>query len=218
MKVLVPPQSGSHDGITASRNRFGQYLRTRATPVNPRSTLQGLARARLGLASANWRALTDAQRAGWKDLGGQMTRTDSLGSTYTLQGNQAFVSVNAANAAAGASQVSDAPALVTPASILTATTTLTAAAFSIAYTTTPLATGVKLFAYVSPQVSPGKNFQSDMRLLAVSAAAAASPANVYAAYVARFGVPVVTNRIFITLVQYLGGFLGAPFYTSQVVA
>lgn len=218
MKVLVPPQSGSHDGITASHNRFGQYLRTRATPVNPRSTFQGLARARLGLASANWRALTDAQRAGWKDLGGQMTRTDSLGSTYTLQGNQAFVSINSANAAAGAAQVSDAPALLTPASMLTATITLTAASFSIAYTATPLATGVKLFTYVSPQGSPGKNFQSDMRLLAVSAAAAASPANVFAAYVARFGTPVVTNRIFITLVQFLGGFLGAPFYTSQVVS
>ncbi len=218
MKVLVPPQSGSHDGITASHNRFGQYLRTRATPVNPRSSFQGLARARLGLASANWRALTDAQRAGWKDLGNQMTRTDSLGSTYTLQGNQAFVSINSANAAAGAAQVTDAPALLTPASMLTATITLTAASFSIAYTTTPLATGVKLFTYVSPQGSPGKNFQSDMRLLAVSAAAAASPANVFAAYVARFGTPVVTNRIFVTLVQYLGGFLGAPFYTSQVVS
>src|SRR5258708_36351396 len=123
-----------------------------------------------------------------------MRRTDSLGSTYPLQGNQAFVSINSANAAAGAAQVTDAPALLTPASMLTATITLTAASFSIAYTTTPLATGVKLFTYVSPQGSPGKNFQSDMRLLAVSAAAAASPANVFAAYLARFGTPVVTKR------------------------
>lgn len=218
MKYLGPPQSGSDAGTTASRNRFGQYFRTRATPVNPRSTQQGLVRARLGLASANWRALTDAQRAGWKDLGSQMTRTDSLGSTYTLQGNQAYVSINSANAAAGNAQVTDAPALVTPASILTATLTLTAAAFSIAYTATPLAAGARLFTYVSPQGSAGKNFQSDMRLLAVSAAAAASPANVYAAYVAKFGVPIVGNRIFVTLVEYLGGFLSAPFYTSQVVA
>lgn len=218
MKYLGDPQSGSDAGTTASRNRFGQYYRTRRTPVNPRSTQQGIVRARLGLASANWRALTDAQRSGWKDLGSQMTRTDSLGSTYTLQGNQAFVSVNSAKAAAGDAQVTDAPALLTPGSILTATITLTAAAFSIAYTGTPLPTGARLFTYVSPQGSAGKSFQSDMRLLSVSAAAAASPAVVTTAYTAKFGVPIVGNRIFITLVVYLGGFLSAPFYTSQVVA
>jgi len=31
-KSSVPPQSGSKEGITASRNRFGQYVRTRAIP------------------------------------------------------------------------------------------------------------------------------------------------------------------------------------------
>lgn len=218
MKYLGDPQSGSDAGTTASRNRFGQYYRTRRAPVNPRSTQQGIVRARLALASANWRALTDNQRAGWKDLGSQMTRTDSLGSTYTLQGNQAFVSINSAKAAAGDAQVTDAPALLTPASILTATITLTSAAFSIAYTGTPLAAGARLFTYVSPQGSAGKSFQSDMRLLQVSAAAAASPANAFAAYSAKFGVPITGNRIFITLVEYLGGFLSGPFYTSQVVA
>ena len=218
MKYLGDPQSGSAAGTTASRNRFGQYFRTRRAPVNPRSTQQGIVRARLALASANWRALTDAQRAAWKDLGLQMTRTDSLGSTYTLQGNQAFVSVNSAKGAAGDAQVTDPPALLTPGSILTAVVTLTAASFSIAYTGTPLPAGARLFTYVSPQGSAGKSFQSDMRLLQVSAAAAASPANALAAYTAKFGVPVVGNRIFITLVVYLGGFLSGPFYTSQVVS
>jgi hypothetical protein len=42
--------------------------------------------------------------------------------------------------------------------------------------------------------------------------------NAYAAYVARFGVPIVGNRIFMALRQYLGGFLSGPVVTSQVVA
>lgn len=218
MKYLGNPQSGSQAGTTASHNRFGQYLRTRAIPVNPASTQQGLARARLGVAAAAWRALTDAQRAGWRDLGLSMTRTDSLGSSYTLTGVQAFVSVNSSNAAAGNAQVSDAPALVTPSSLLTATITLTAAAFSIAYTATPLGAGARLFTFVSPQRSAGRAFESDYRLLAVSAAAAASPADVYAAYVAKFGVPIVTNRVFLTLQVYTAGFMSAPLYTSKVVA
>lgn len=218
MKILDVPQSGSLAGQTSSRNRFGQYRRTRAIPVNPASTAQGVARARLAAAAAAWRALTDLQRAGWRDLALSMSRSDSLGQAYTLTGPQAFVSVNSSNAAAGNAQVSDAPALVTPSAILTATITLTAAAFSVAYTPTPLSAGERLFTFCSPQRSAGRGYESDYRLIAVSAAAAASPANIFAAYVAKFGTPVVGNRVFILLQRYSTGFMSGPLYTSAVVA
>ncbi len=146
-----------------------------------------------------------------------MTRTDSLGQTITLTGFQAYCSVNGNNLAAGNAVVSDAPAQTTPSGVLTVTITLTAAAMSVAYTATPLAAGVRLFSYVSLQRSAGRAYESDFRLLAVSAAAAASPANIYAAYVARFGVPIVGNRIFFKFVLYSGGFLSGPLTTSQVV-
>lgn len=218
MKLLVPPQSGSIAGQTASHNRFGQYVRTRAIPVNPNSSAQGVVRARLALNSSAWRVLTANQRAGWSDLGLSMVRTDSLGQTITLTGQQAYCSVNNERLAAGDAVLSDAPALGTPSALATATITLTAAAFSIAYTPTPLGAGERLFTFVSPQRSAGRAFESDYRLLAVSAAAAASPANVFAAYSAKFGVPVVGNRIFLALQRYLGGFLSGPLYTSAVVA
>lgn len=218
MKMLDVPQSGSIAGSTSSRNRYGQYKRTRAIPVNPNSAKQGTQRARLAVAAAAWRALTDAQRAGWTTLGQAMTRTDSLGQTYNLTGFQAYCSVNITNADAGNAAVSAAPALVTPSAIVTATVTLTAAAFSIAYTPTPLSAGERLFTFCSPQRSPGRNYESDFRLIEVSAAAAASPANVYASYVARLGVPIVGQRIFIQLQRYSGGFLSGPLNTSAVVA
>ncbi len=218
MKILDVPRSGSYQGITSSRNRNGQYVRTRATPVNPNSTQQGVVRARMSANAAAWRTLTSGQRAGWSDLGLSMSRTDSLGQSYTLTGFQAYCSVNNNNVAAGNAIVADAPALVTPSALLTATITLTAASFSIAYTATPLATGARLFTFVSPQRSAGRAFEADLRLLAVSAAAAASPAVVLTAYTAKFGVPVVGNRIFLSLVVYLGGFQSGPLMTSAVVA
>lgn len=218
MKVLTIPQSGSLAGQTASRNRFGQYLRNRSIPVNPNSTQQGVVRSRLSVNAAAWRALTNAQRAGWSDLGLSMARTDSLGQSYTLTGFQAYCSVNNNLSACGTSNVSDAPGLSTPSGLLTATITLTAAAFSVAYTATPLATGVKLMTFVSPQRSAGRSFEGDFRLLAVSAAAAATPANIYAAYVAKFGVPIVGNRIFLSLVTSVNGFQSGPLVTSAVVA
>lgn len=168
--------------------------------------------------AAAWRALTDAQRAGWLSLGAAITRTDSLGQTYTLNGFMAYCSVNNNKLDAGDAAVSDAPAIVTPGDLATATITLTAVAFSIAYTATPLPAATKMYIFVSPQRSAGVSFNGDYRLLAVTAAAAASPHNALAAYTAKFGVPVVGNRIFISLVTYKGGFLGSPFNVSQVVA
>lgn len=218
MKILDVPQSGSVAGVTSSRNRFGQYRRSRSSPVNPNSDKQGAVRARLSASSAAWRALTDAQRAGWEGLASQMNRTDSLGQGYSLTGFQAFVSVNNNLAAAGDAALDDAPALQTPEIVATVTVTLTAAAFSIAYTATPLPAGVRLFAYCSPQRSAGRQYEGDLRLIQVTAAAAASPMDVEAAYVARFGVPVVGNKVFIALHTYKGGFLSGPFATSAVVA
>lgn len=218
MKVLVAPQSGSYAGVTASRNRFGQYIRTRAIPVNPSSSFQNTVRARLATNSAAWRALTAVQRAGWNDLAGSMPRTDSLGQAYTPTGFGAYVGVNNNNVAAGNAVVSDAPAVVTPAALTIGTITLTAAAFTVAYTTTPLPAGARCFAYVSPQVSAGRAFNGDWRLLQVSAAAAASPVNLFAAYQARLGTPVVGNRVFIRLECYQTGFRSVAAVSSAVVA
>lgn len=218
MKYLGSPQSGSAAGSTASRNRFGQYIRTRAIPVQPSTPAQLNQRARQSANAAAWRDLTDGQRAGWLSLGAQMLRTDSLGQTYDLNGFLAYCSVNNVNLDSGESAVSDAPALITPGTLDTATITLTAAAFSIAYTATPLAAGVRLYIFCSPQRSAGRQFEGDYRLIAVTAAAAASPANILAAYTAKFGVPVVGNRIFISLELEEGGFKGSPFNVSQLVA
>jgi hypothetical protein len=218
MKYLGPSQSGSQDGLTASRNRNGQYYRRRAIPVQPRTSSQLNQRARMVTNAAAWRALTDNQRAGWRDLGLQITRSDALGQSYDLSGFQAYCSVNNNKLQAGDAAVSDAPVITTPPDLLTATITLTSAAFSVAYTATPLGTGVRLFIRCSPQRSAGRFFNNDARIIAVTAAAAASPANILAAYSAKFGVPVTGNRVFILLQTYQAGFLGNPFSVAQVIA
>lgn len=218
MKILDVPRSGSYAGVTSSRNRFGQYVRNRSTPVNPASTAQGIVRARLAANAAAWRALDDTQRAGWESLGGEMSRTDSLGQTYTLNGFMAFCSVNNNLALMGSASVDDAPALETPSTILTATVTLTSASLSIAYTPTPMPTGTKLALFASPQMSAGRSFANDIRFIQISAAAAASPLNGFAAYESKFGTPVSGNRIFFALISMFGGFSSGPFLTSKEVA
>ena len=217
MKMLDVPQSGSMAGTTASRNRYGQYWRTRAIPVNPRSNPQGVVRAAFGLVTSGWRALTSDQRAGWGDLGLSMTRRDSLGQSYNLTGAQAYGSLNMILHAAGDALLTDAPASLTPVALASVTVTTTGGTLSVAYTATPLPANAKLFLYASPQRSAGRAFEQDFRLIMVSAAAAASPSNILAAYTAKFGAPLVGKRIFFSLQVMLGGFLSAPFLTSKVV-
>lgn len=217
MKILDVPRSGSYQGVTSSRNRYGQYVRTRATPVQPRTTFQLNQRARFSTNAAGWRGITDAQRAGWGDLGLMISRTDQLGQSYTLNGFGAYCSVNNNKLDAGDAVVSDAPAIVTPPDLVSLTLTASSVALSVAYTATPLAAAVRLFIYVSPQASAGRKFNGDYRLLAVTAAAAASPSNILAAYTARFGVPVTGNRLFLSACTYQGGFKGNPFNVAQVI-
>lgn len=216
--MLDLPRSGSQASTTSSRNRYGQYTRNRSIPVNPNSTAQATVRARMSANSSAWRALTDAQRAGWTDLGASMTRTDSLGQTYTLTGFAAYCSVNNNLAAASETLLSAAPALLTPDALLTATLTGTTATLSLAYTATPLPASTKLFVFAAPQRSAGRTFEGDFRLIHVSAAAAASPANIFTAYQSKFGTPVISNKIFVSAVVHQGGFVSGAIGATVVIA
>lgn len=219
MKFLDVPRSGSYQGITSSRNRFGQYVRTRATPVNPSSTFQGTVRARLSASAAAWRTLSDEEREGWNSLGLSMTRTDSLGQYVNLTGFQAFVSINNNNAAAGEAQVDVAPILTTPDALITLTPTVDdTPTVSLAYTVTPLLAGQRLFLYASPPRSAGRSFENDLRLISVSAAAAASPAVATTAYVARFGGLVAGQKVFFAAAVYDSGFLSGLIRAAAIVA
>jgi len=218
MKYLDRPQSGSQAGTTASRNRFGQYFRSRSTPVQPRTSAVLAQRARMAANAQAWRTATDAQRAGWASLGENIVRSDALGQTYKLNGFAAFCSVNNNRLAAGDARVLDAPAIASPGTLSTLTITLTNAAFSLAYTATPLGTGVRLFVYVSPQRSAGVKFNPSYFLLTVTAAAAASPDNILAAYTAKYGVPVTGTKIWVSTSLYKDGFMGSPLAIGQVVA
>lgn len=218
MKILDVPQSGSVGGVTSSRNRYGQYRRTRATPVNPASSFQTAVRARMQTNADAWKLLTAVQREGWQALGVQMGRTDSMGQVYDLTGFQAYCSVNNNRLAAGDAVVADAPLYDVPAPLLSITPTATIATLSVAYTATPLPAATRLFTSASPMRSAGRSFESDYRLMAVTAAAAASPHSIFTPYQARLGTPVVGAKIFVSCQVYKNGFLSQPLTASLIVA
>jgi hypothetical protein len=197
--ALLGAISRSAGSTTFAHNRFGYYFRNRVIPTNPVTGPQTAVRTDFGDHSSNYRALTEAQRLQWIAFGLNYVRQDSLGQTYSLTGLQAYVSVNRNAATYGASALSAPPLFSPPSGIATATITATIGlpnVLSVAYTVTPLAANTKVAIFATRPVSAGINFQPNgaYKLVFVSAAAAASPANILAAYEAIFGTLITAGE------------------------
>jgi hypothetical protein len=93
-----------------------------------------------------------------------------------------------------------------------------AISLSIAYTATPLAAGTKLAIYATKQLSAGvfRPSSKSYKLVTVTAAAAASPADILSAYTAIFGALISGRKIFFKFVQISStGIAGPAFETNQ---
>ena len=151
--------------------------------------------------SSNYRALTQEQRDIWTAYGQNYSLLDSLGQTYNLTGLQAYVSVNRNLATYGNAAISEPGLFSPPSGLATAVATVDTAlggSVSVAYTGSPLAANTKLAIFATRPLSAGINFQPNgaYKLIAVTAAAAASPADISAAYIAIYGnVGVAGDKI-----------------------
>lgn len=223
--ALVSEFSGAQGSTVASHNRFGPYFRNRTIPVNPNSVEQQVERNNLAAYAAAWRGLTDAERVAWNAAAQSVTLYDRLGRPYNPTGQQYFISVNRTQFVySGSATVQTALPSATP---VTAPATITpdpkdgAATFTVAYTATPLPASTKALIECTRQLSQGINFvsRSEYRAIFVTAAAAASPADIHAAYIAKFGALVADNKIF-TRVTFIAsdGRRSQPLSSSAIVA
>lgn len=221
--------SGSSGGTTASHNRFGSYFRARTIPVNPNTPIQTLRRETLAGLSADWRTLTDAQRESWNSLALQISKTDALGVAYNPTGLQTYVGNNSLRIfAAALPLVDNAPILDSPpilTSVVGAATVDIGSVldgFDVTFAPTPLGAGQRLAIYATGRISAGRSFikASEFRLLEVTAAAAASPVDVFAEYSAIYGTDFAEgDKIVVKVVPISANFFrGAEVRDEIIVA
>lgn len=87
--------SGSIAGDVHARNRFGNYIRPRTKPVNPRSARQENIRAILSYLAEYWHGdLSAAQRAAWEVYAAAVAMKNRLGETIYLTGYNHFIRTN----------------------------------------------------------------------------------------------------------------------------
>lgn len=218
MKYLGPPQSGSRADITASRNRYGQYFRERAVPVNPMTSRQSNIRSQLTAASIFWKTLSTAQKSDWQSFSDAHPVANSLGETITLTGQAAFVKVNVIRQSNGSAISAGTPLGLETVGLTNITPTWATGILSIAFAATPSTNSLGVWAtqIVSPGVliAPGPGGWRKIGTIAPGASPSVQTTN----WTSFFGtVPAAGQVTFIWVRELVDG-LWTPGFVRRVVA
>lgn len=189
MKYLDVPQSGSRANVVASRNRFGQYYRTRAIPTQPRTAKQQDNRATFGNLATYWsQTLTDGQRILWRNWADTHPVVNSLGVTVVLTGLQAFISVNQFLQRLAQAIVATPPVGADFSTPLVTSLTVTATASVYSLVHGAIASPANYLVFAGPPRKAGVTFESAYRIVTAGpGVGAAGTQTASAAYVATWG-------------------------------
>lgn len=188
--MMMTDASGKLGGQVFSKNRGGSYVRTKVTPTNPQSTAQMSVRGVFASISSRWSSLTEAQRESFNGFVSAYARTDIFGDLRNPSGKSLFQRLNQNLELSGQAQIDvcTSPSEVPFANLESATGAVTGATFAVDYAGD--LTGSKVVVWATPQMSQGTKFvKNQLRQLLVVAGANASSIVIYAAYVAKFGIP-----------------------------
>lgn len=101
---------GSIGGQTHSRNRYGNYIRTKTNPVNPATSRQNEVRGNLGDMVNRWQnTLTEVQRQLWNTYAANVTMTNKFGESINLTGFNHFIRSNCSRVQAGVNEIDAGP-------------------------------------------------------------------------------------------------------------
>lgn len=204
--ALVSEMRNKLNGSVFSKNRAGNYLRNKTTPVNPQTSYQMDVRQQLGNFSSGFRALGLAVIAAWNEAATNFPYTDIFGDQKFLNGKDLYVKLNINLQNAGQSAITAPPLPVGfPVFGLTGAT-LTAAAgvfdsFTVATSFAVVPAGYTLLIHATDPINPGINFVKNRYRLLGAFTAADNEVNLETAYPARFGTSMsVGQRVFVKAV------------------
>ena len=218
--MVVTGASGKLGGHVFARNRGGAYARSKVTPVNPQTVYQQGARTTLSNFSQAWRGLTQAERDAWNAAVTDYARTDIFGDLRNPTGKNLYTLLNINLDLIGISPISSPlqPTAIGSYSITGVSIAVGTSQFDVSFVgshnnqrvlieaTDPLSAGVSFF-------------KNRFRVISDIAGNAGSPADFWADYTARFGVPPVGSRIAVrmTPVSSITGQKGVPVFSATVV-
>lgn len=196
--ALVVDGRGKLGGHVASQNRGGSYLRTKVTPSNPQTTYQSGVRQLFGAISGAWSGLSASAILAWNNAVDEWKSTNIFGDLKNPSGKALYQRLNQ-----GAQLVGYGPIPLPPLKADLPTGVITNIAINITAGTI-VTTGantdpgsISMF-FGTPAVSKGTTFvKNRLRWFFHDDSDGVTPSDVYDAYEARFGTPVLGQRIFL---------------------
>jgi len=201
---------GKVGGKVYSRNASGAFVRSYVKPVNANTTLQQAVRNNFASLSAAYRGLSDAARATYEAMKTFYKTTDSVGNVVTPTAPQLFNRLNGVLIQNGILNSSN-PMAVCPAPValvgiaaaaptadVSATEMLAKVTF--ADSTQEVPTRQKLIVSATSGISAGiKKVPANLysRIRTLNGADDTVTINVWADYVAVFGVPVANSSVYL---------------------
>lgn len=210
--ALISEMRNKLNGSVFSKNRAGNYLRNKITPVNPQTTNQQNNRMLLGSIASSWRDLTRTQIEAWNEATVNFPKTDIFGDTKYPSGFNLFTELNKNRASFGL------PVLLVPP--MPGVFPVFDVASVVASVGTPeleiTLTGVAPIAFyqvlieATPAVSNGKSYVKNM-YRRVATSMTTNP-DVFDAYSALFGTPIEGERAYlrIRVLHVASGQLSVP--------
>jgi hypothetical protein len=217
---IITDSRGKIGGTVMRMTRWGNTLNIKARTTAARTARQITIGAILGTAASDWNTtLTESEREDWRALAATQFSIDVWGNSRALTGIALFTRVNSARIQAGLSPLTTAPADQAVTAPLTATLTITAGpTLSVAWTATPAPANHRVRIYCTRPMNVGTSVaQKKYQWVTMTAAAAASPADITADYEATFGTPPAGKRIYAQLAFWnqTNGALSPRLYTSD---
>lgn len=216
--ALVSDMRNKLNGSVASKNRYGNYLRNKVTPVNPQTSYQQAARQLLGALSSQYRGLTDAQRLSWINGAPNFPFTDIFGDVRYLSGQTLYVKLNTNLVNAGQAAISTAPLpvgvpelAITDVTAEITTGSLSDLTIGVSETTVPA--GFALAVYATPPTPAAIQFVKNRYRFIGIASVTTGEADILTAYTARFGSAAAQGEqihVRVALISTTTGQQGTP--------
>lgn len=210
--MMMTDARGKLGGQVFSKNRAGAYVRTKVTPANPRTIPQMVSRSILGMLSAGWNGLTDAQRASFNNAVNAWQKTNIFGDMVKPTGKNLYTSLNKNLLQAKLTPVNVAPQKMDLPALTGFIPTFDIATGEIDLGIASVPADVVLQVSATPTLNAGVNYISGKsRVLVYIPTGAVDTGLIYDEYVYRFGAPTSGANIHFQL-KYIGtnGQAGVP--------
>lgn len=166
---------GKANGVIYNSWRGISYAKSFASPAQPRTSSQLLARSRLTTYSQGWKSLTDAQRTDWQSFASTHLLTDWTGTPKRITSQNWYIRCNVQIARCSGTPISTPPADPAPSGITGLSLTYASSALKLSWTT-PTSASLNIEAQLQGPYSSGRQPRfNEATTITISAGNAAQP-------------------------------------------